>query len=111
MARVNHSLIQLYHARGPASNRGSSMVAHPDPAQWRRHFPALTQSIEGRPLVYLDSAATAQRPDAVIEAIAAFYREDNANPGRTLHHLARRPTRHTRAPVERWPASSAPGIR
>jgi len=66
------------------------MVAHSDPAQWRRHFPALTQSIEGRPLVYLDSAATAQRPDAVIEAIAAFYREDNANPGRTLHHLARR---------------------
>src|SRR4051812_27231916 len=90
MARVNHSLIQLYHARGPASTRGSSMVAHPDPAQWRRHFPALTQSIEGQPLAYLDSAATAQRPEAVIEAIAAFYREDNANPGHALHALARR---------------------
>jgi cysteine desulfurase/selenocysteine lyase len=50
----------------------------------------LSQSVEGRPLAYLDSAATAQRPDAVIEAIAAFYRQDNANPGRALHALARR---------------------
>ena len=64
--------------------------ADPDPSHWRRHFPALAQSVNGRPLAYLDSAATAQRPDAVIEAISAFYRQDNANPGRTLHTLARR---------------------
>ena len=64
--------------------------ASPDPAQWRRHFPALAQSVEGRPLAYLDTAATAQRPDAVIEAIAGFYRQHNANPGRTLHTLAQR---------------------
>jgi cysteine desulfurase/selenocysteine lyase len=60
------------------------------PAEWRRHFPALDQTVEGRPLVYLDTAATAQRPDAVIEAVTRFYRQDNANPGRTLHALARR---------------------
>ena len=64
--------------------------ADPDPSHWRRHFPALAQSVDGRPLAYLDSAATAQRPEPVIEAISDFYRRDNANPGRTLHTLARR---------------------
>jgi cysteine desulfurase / selenocysteine lyase len=64
--------------------------ADPDPSHWRRQFPALAQSVDGRPLAYLDSAATAQRPEPVIEAISDFYRRDNANPGRTLHTLARR---------------------
>ena len=68
----------------------ATLPPSPDLAQWRRHFPALAQSVEGRPLAYLDTAATAQRPDAVIEAITGFYRHDNANPGRTLHTLARR---------------------
>ena len=72
---------------------GSSLAAippSPGPEQWRKHFPALAQTVEGRPLAYLDTAATAQRPDAVIEAIVGFYRQGNANPGRTLHTLARR---------------------
>jgi cysteine desulfurase / selenocysteine lyase len=73
---------------------GRASAPQPDapagPADWRRHFPALAQTVEGRPLAYLDTAATAQRPDVVIEAITAFYRQDNANPGRTLHTLARR---------------------
>lgn len=60
------------------------------PGEWRSHFPALAQQVNGRPLAYLDTAATAQRPTEVIEAIADFYRRDNANPGRTLHALARR---------------------
>ncbi len=68
----------------------ASAPPSPDPAQWRRHFPALGQSVEGHPLAYLDTAATAQRPNEVIEAVAAFYRQDNANPGRTLHTVARR---------------------
>ena len=54
------------------------------------HFPALAQAVDGQPLAYLDTAATTLRPDAVIDAISAFYRRDNANPGRTLHTLARR---------------------
>jgi cysteine desulfurase/selenocysteine lyase len=57
---------------------------------WRTHFPALDQEINGHQLVYLDTAATSMRPNAVIDAVASFYRHDNANPGRTLHSLARR---------------------
>jgi cysteine desulfurase/selenocysteine lyase len=59
-------------------------------AQWRSHFPALTQSVGGRPLVYLDTAATSHRPRQVIDAIAGFYERDNANPSAALHLLARR---------------------
>ncbi len=53
-------------------------------------FPALNQYVGGRPLVYLDSAATTQRPSAVLDAIDDFYRRDNANPGPAFHELARR---------------------
>ena len=59
-------------------------------ARWRADFPALTQQINGKPLAYLDSAATTLRPAAVIEAIADYYRTANANPSATLHTLARR---------------------
>jgi len=58
--------------------------------RWRSAFPALDQPIDGRPLIYLDSAATTQRPAAVLDAIIDFYRRDNANPGAALHALARR---------------------
>lgn len=58
--------------------------------EWRAHFPALAQEVNGHPLAYLDTAATALRPTPVIEAIADFYRRDNANPGAALHTLARR---------------------
>ncbi len=61
---------------------------------WRREFPALDQRINGRPLAYLDSAATTQRPRQVIEAITRFYSADNANPGAALHTLARRAAGH-----------------
>jgi cysteine desulfurase/selenocysteine lyase len=57
---------------------------------WRRHFPALTQQVNGKPLVYLDTAATSLRPAPVINAIANFYGTENANPGGALHTLARR---------------------
>jgi cysteine desulfurase/selenocysteine lyase len=60
------------------------------PDSWRAAFPALKQSINGKPLAYLDTAATALRPQAVIDAIANFYARDNANPGAALHTLARR---------------------
>jgi cysteine desulfurase/selenocysteine lyase len=58
--------------------------------EWRRHFPALRQSVNGQPLRYLDTAATALRPNQVIDAVANFYRNENANPGGALHTLARR---------------------
>lgn len=56
----------------------------------RAQFPALQQEINGYPLVYLDSAATTQRPRAVIDAMTNFYKHDNANPSMSLHALARR---------------------
>ena len=58
--------------------------------RWRADFPALGQTVNGYPLAYLDSAATTQRPAAVLAALLNYYRHDNANPGATLHALARR---------------------
>ena len=67
------------------------MPANPSTANdWRSHFPALHQRVGDRPLAYLDTAATSQRPVQVINAIADFYRKDNANPSGALHALARR---------------------
>lgn len=55
-------------------------------------FPILSQKINGHSLVYLDNAATSQKPQAVIDAIERFYREDNSNIHRGLHTLAERAT-------------------
>jgi cysteine desulfurase/selenocysteine lyase len=58
----------------------------------REDFPILARQERGKPLVYLDSAATAQKPQAVIDAIDAYYREDNANVHRGVHALSERAT-------------------
>jgi len=58
-------------------------------ASLRASFPALRQQVEGRPLAYLDSAATTLRPQAVIDALVNFYSTDNANPS-PVHTLASR---------------------
>jgi cysteine desulfurase/selenocysteine lyase len=63
-----------------------------DPVALRLDFPALQQDVNGKPLVYLDNAATSQKPRAVIEAVARYYREDNANVHRGIHELSRRAT-------------------
>ncbi|HEX6938646.1 MAG TPA: cysteine desulfurase [Longimicrobiales bacterium] len=63
-----------------------------DIAAVRAQFPALDQRVHGRPLAYLDSAASAQRPHAVLDALADFYARDNANVHRGLHELSRRAT-------------------
>ncbi len=63
-----------------------------DPAVLRADFPILDQSANGHPLVYLDSAATSQKPLAVIEAMDAYYREDNANVHRGIYQLSERAT-------------------
>ena len=59
----------------------------------RKDFPILHQQIRGKPLVYLDSAATSQKPRAVIDAIARYYLEDNANVHRGVHLLSERATK------------------
>jgi len=63
-----------------------------DLAAVRRDFPALQQRVHGRPLAYLDNAATAHKPHQVIEAITRFYSRDNANVHRAVHALAGRAT-------------------
>ena len=58
----------------------------------RRDFPILQRTVHGRPLVYFDTAASAQRPLAVIEATDRFYREHNANVHRGVHTLSQEAT-------------------
>jgi len=71
----------------------------------REDFPALKQTIHGKPLVYLDNAATAQKPYAVIEAIRKFHEVDCANIHRGVHELSQRSTAAyelTRAKMKRF---------
>jgi cysteine desulfurase/selenocysteine lyase len=63
-----------------------------DLARVRADFPILAQTIHGRPLAYLDNAASTQKPRAVLDAIAACWRESYANVGRGIHTLAQRAT-------------------
>jgi cysteine desulfurase / selenocysteine lyase len=60
--------------------------------RYRTDFPILSQEVNGHPLVYLDNAASTQRPTAVIEELARYYREDHANVHRGLHALSNRAT-------------------
>src|SRR5215472_4804725 len=55
----------------------------------RSHFPILNQTVRDKPLIYFDTAATAQRPTEVINTLAQFYSRENANPAPNLHYLAR----------------------
>jgi cysteine desulfurase/selenocysteine lyase len=73
---------------GPAE-RGARFHA----ARARVDFPILRQKVRGKPLVYLDNAATTQKPRAVIDAIARYYEEENANVHRGVHLLSERATK------------------
>ena len=63
-----------------------------DVNQVRRDFPILHQHVNGRPLVWLDNAATTQKPQSVIDRISHYYRHDNSNIHRAAHELAARST-------------------
>lgn len=58
----------------------------------RADFPLLHQQVHGHPLVYLDNAATSQKPSAVLDALQDYYRQDNANVHRGVHTLSARAT-------------------
>ena len=60
--------------------------------QYRKDIPALAQEVHGKPLVYLDNAASAQQPQAVIDAVAEYHRHDHANVHRGVHTLSQRAT-------------------
>ncbi|MFB6203530.1 MAG: aminotransferase class V-fold PLP-dependent enzyme [Candidatus Nanohaloarchaea archaeon] len=62
------------------------------PGDHRPDFPALEEEKNGKKIAYLDNAATTQKPEKVLERIQRFYREENANVGRSMHELANRAT-------------------
>ena len=77
----------------------------------RNEFPILNQLVNGRPLTYLDSAATAQKPRSVLDVVEKYYREDNANVHRGIHELSRRATlayEGARNRVSEWLGASDP---
>lgn len=76
-----------------ATNLTPSTGARPfDVASIRRDFPALHQQVHGKPLVWLDNAATTQKPQSVIDAVSNYYARDNSNIHRSAHTLAARST-------------------
>ncbi len=72
-----------------------------DAERARKDFPILGQTIHGKPLTFLDSAASAQKPQSVIDAIAQFYRSDYANIHRGVYELSMRATRAFEAAREK----------
>jgi cysteine desulfurase/selenocysteine lyase len=76
------------------SRAGQSLSTEPhfDVERVRQDFPALAREVHGKPLIYFDTAASAQRPLAVIEAIDDFYRRHNANVHRGVHTLSQEAT-------------------
>jgi cysteine desulfurase/selenocysteine lyase len=82
-----------------------------NPATIRSEFPALEQSVNGRPLVYLDNAATSQKPRVVLNALQAYYENDNSNVHRGIHELSRRATvayEESRTKVADWIGAAGP---
>ena len=82
-------------ARSPLASRGSALhEVEPgfDVESVRADFPILHQQVHGHPLVYLDNAATSQKPKIVIDAIVRYYESYNANIHRGVHYLSERAT-------------------
>ncbi len=79
-------------APGHAAAIPSDGLAALDPHRIRQDFPILDQQVNGKPLVYLDNAATTQKPRAVIDAISNYYLNNNANVHRGVHTLSQRAT-------------------
>jgi cysteine desulfurase / selenocysteine lyase len=85
---------------GTAKARGGPVPF--DVERVRRDFPVLQQTVHGKPLVYLDNAATSQKPQAVIDSLVRYYSEFNANIHRGIHRLSEEATRayeHARSRV------------
>jgi len=97
--------------------RAGGVVAGPGPEagvdvhRIRADFPILRERIRGKPLVYLDNAATAQKPQAVIDAVSNFYATGNANIHRGVHFLSERASEayeNTRGAVARFLGAAGP---
>jgi cysteine desulfurase/selenocysteine lyase len=75
-----------------AKEIASSRPAAFDVQRIRKDFPLLSQKVHGKPLIYLDNAATSQKPRAVIDAVDRYYTQENANIHRGVHYLSERAT-------------------
>src|SRR5262249_34684330 len=78
--------------RSGGGGRSHMSVTAFDLRKIRDDFPILNQKVRGKPLVYLDNAATSQKPQNVIDTVSRYYEEDNANIHRGVHLLSERAT-------------------
>jgi cysteine desulfurase/selenocysteine lyase len=76
----------------PVLPRRTAARAPFDVQRAREDFPILREKIHGKPLIYLDNAASTQKPQIVIETLARYYETDNANVHRGVHLLSQRAT-------------------
>jgi cysteine desulfurase/selenocysteine lyase len=85
---------QLYFLQEDAVTHAASTAFSPsfDVTAIRRDFPILRQKIHGKPLIWLDNAATTQKPQQVIDAVTHFYMQENSNIHRGAHQLATQAT-------------------
>ncbi len=102
----------MTHATTPPSAvpRATSPPAL-DVERLRRDFPILQKTINGKPLVYLDNAATTQKPRAVIDAVSGYYETINANIHRGVHRLSVEATgayERARGKVQRFIGAARP---
>ncbi len=91
--------------RGLASETSDATERGLDVCRIREDFPALKLQVHGKPLVYLDNAATSQKPRVVLEAMERFYTAECANVHRGVHYMSERATQdfeETRAKVQRF---------
>ncbi|HEX4131615.1 MAG TPA: aminotransferase class V-fold PLP-dependent enzyme [Pirellulales bacterium] len=103
-----HTFLERLFQTNLAPTHGSRPF---DVAAVRRDFPILHQQVHGKPLVWLDNAATTQKPQSVIDAIANCYARDNSNIHRGAHTLAARSTdayEHARATVQKFIGAGSP---
>ncbi|MEL6843776.1 MAG: aminotransferase class V-fold PLP-dependent enzyme, partial [Bacteroidota bacterium] len=70
----------------------SSLHTQLDLQKIRADFPTLQQTVHGKPLVYLDNAATSQKPTVVLDRLEKYYREENSNVHRGVHYLSQHAT-------------------
>ncbi|MEK6324102.1 MAG: cysteine desulfurase [Acidobacteriota bacterium] len=90
---------------GLLASEQTTKALHFDADKIREDFPLLKQLVYGKPLVYLDNAATSQKPSAVIDAMTRYYSTDNSNIHRGVHLLSERATQEyeeARAKVQRF---------
>src|SRR6266571_7577147 len=96
--RAAVAIIESAHSHGGIMKAirevsASEKQTHLDVNKIREYFPILKQSVHGKPLIYLDNAATSQKPRTVIEATTHYYSSDNSNIHRGVHALSERATK------------------